>query len=183
MNNIPQKKNIRCAINKEAFLSQQKEYFSALESHPIPQITDKSSLDIIYSVKQAKTESQIAIYRNVSFFEAVNRIATDFVFWHGINDVLEKLSWNKIEYCLGNENSPDHGDFTIYQREVKLEGEVFFAAPSYFPTKMRNTLKKWEKNKNLRYVLFNSNAASEDNIQKLTENNPNISFISVELSE
>ena len=182
MNNIPPKKNIRCAINKEAFLSQQKEYFSALESHPIPQITDKSSLDIIYSVKQAKTESQIAIYRNVSFFEAVNRIATDFVFWHGINDVLEKLSWDKIEYCLGNENSPDHGDFTIYQREVKLEGEVFFAAPSYFPTKMRNTLKKWE-NKKLRYVLFNSDAASDLAIENLTKKYSGISFISVKLSE
>lgn len=181
-----QKKKNRCAENMKAFLSQRDEYFSALESNPIPKITDENPLNIIYSTKRAKLGTPIAIYENISFFEAVNRIATDLVFWQGINKVLDNLSWGKIEkieYCLGNENSPKHGDFTIHQdgRE-KLEGEVFFAAPSYFPTKMRNTLKKWE-NKNLRYVLFNSDAASEDDIQKLMENNPKISFISVELSE
>ena len=177
-----QKKKNRCAENMKAFLSQRDEYFSALKSNPVPKITDENPLNIIYSTKKAKLKTQIAIYKNISFFEAVNRIATDFVFWHGINDVLEKLSWDKIEYCLGNENSPKHGDFTIHQGKIKLEGEVFFVAPSYFPTKMRNTLKKWE-NKNLRYVLFNSDAASEDDIQKLTKNNPQISFISVKLSE
>ena len=66
---------------------------------------------------------------------------------------------------------------------VGVDGEVFFAAPSYFSTKMRNTLKKWEENKKLRYVLFNSDAALEKNIKKLKRNNPKISFISVELSE
>ena len=84
------------------------------------------------------------------------------------------------------------GDITYYKGDLiiqkvnnlenELEGEVFFAAPSYFPTKMRNTLKKWKK-KNLRYVLFNSDAASEDDMQKLMENNSKISFISVKLSE
>ena len=184
-----QKKPIRCAENEADFSIRKEEYFTALRNHPIPKINNNSTLSIIYSTKQAKPETQIAIYKNISFFEAVNRIATDLVFWQGINEVLENLSWDKIEkieYCLGNENSPDHGDFTIKLKsedKEELEGEVFFAAPSYFPTKMRNTLEKWEEDKKLRYVLFNSNAASEDNIQKLTENNPNISFISVELSE
>ena len=192
MNNKPekkQKKKIRCAENKDAFSKQREEYFSALKSHPIPKITDENPLNIIYSTKQAKLETQIAIYENISFFEAVNRIATDLVFWQGINKVLEKLSWDKIKeikYCLGNENSLNHGDFTIRlrQNEEELEGEVFFAAPSYFPAKMRYTLKKWEKmKKELRYVLFNSDAVSEPDIEKLKKNNPKITFISVNLSD
>ena len=190
MNNKPEKKqknNIRCAENENASSKQREKYFSALKSYPIPKITDENPLNIIYSTKQAKLETQIAIYKNISFFEAVNRIATDLVFWQGINKVLEKLSWDKIaeiKYCLGNENSPNHGDFTILQNGEELEGEVFFAAPSYFPVKIRDTLTKWAKmKKELRYVLFNSDAVSEPDIEKLKKNNPQITFISVNLSD
>ena len=175
----------RCANNKENFATQKNDYFTALKDFPIPEINNESPLRIIYSAKQAECGSQIAIYKNISFFEAVNRIATDFVFWQGIDKILEELSWeniNSLSYCLGNENSPKHGDFTIKLGEEELEGEVFFVAPSYFPVKIKKTLEKW-KNQNLKYILFNSNACSKETIEKLKEKNKEIYFIPVELSE
>ena len=177
---------MRKAQSKKEFETQKKAYYDKLLENPMPMIPcsggSLASLGrIVRQVKQPVPDRTIGIYSNISYFEAINRIATDLVFWQGVEKILLNLKWeniSSIEYCLGNENEPGHGDFCIHKNNhVDLEGEVFFVSQSFFYEKLRRTIKnpKWENNANLKYVIFNEEAVKD--IDRLRRRNSDLEFV------
>lgn len=138
------------------------EYFKTLVDHPIPNVYSNNMLEYIFSLKRP-IGGNIGRYKNISIFEAVNRIASDLILWYGLEILFKNMpvekqeQIQKIYFCLGNEDDRNHGDFTIYIKgEEPREGEVFNAAQSFFKQKLNRTRKKWQKKgKRLYYILCN----------------------------
>ena len=143
-------------LNKEC-----ENYFSELKTNKFPEIrADNISIPKYISQVKRPLEKQIGRYSGISFFEAINRIASDLVLWYGleilINDVLQKQEIDKIALCLGNKNIQGQGDLLIHVKNGSdLNGEAFNTAESFFKQKLNYTLKKWS-GKQLHYILCNS---------------------------
>lgn len=176
---------MRIARTKEEFEEQRKKYYDQLLQNPVPEIPSSGNSlallsEIVRQVKQPVTNRKIGIYSDISYFEAVNRIATDMVFWQGIESVLHDWEGiSSISYCLGNENDSRHGDFYITNNDnYVFEGEVFFVSQSFFNQKLRRTVKKWE-NRNLTYIIFNGEAVR--NFQQLQDRYDGLTFVTVNI--
>lgn len=144
-------------LNKEC-----QEYFTALKNHPPKEIWVDNIAEYISKVKRP-LEDQIGRYKGVSFFEAINRIASDLILWYGleilINDILKTRQIDTVGLCLGNENVNDKGDFWINMDGGKgcHNGEAFNASASFFRPKMSYTMGKWEKKEQpLHYIFCNA---------------------------
>ena len=176
---------MRNARTKEDFEEQRNKYYEQLLQNPIPKIPSSGNSltllgEIVRQVKQPVTDRKIGIYSDISYFEAVNRIATDMVFWQGIESILRDWEGiSSISYCLGNENDSRHGDFYITDKDNNVfEGEVFFVSQSFFYEKLRRTVKKWE-NRKLTYIIFNGEAVS--NFQRLQDRHGGLTFVTVNI--
>ena len=144
-------------LNKEC-----QEYFTALKNHPPREIWVDNIAEYISKVKRP-LEDQIGRYKGVSFFEAINRIASDLILWYGleilINDILKTRQIDTVGLCLGNESVKDKGDFWIKMKGEQecRNGEAFNAATSFFKPKMSYTMKKWrKKEQHLHYIFCNA---------------------------
>lgn len=138
-------------------------YFSELMKNKFPEIKEDRIPDYISKVKRPLTD-QIGRYSGISFFEAINRIASDLILWYGleilVNDVLQVREIGKIALCLGNKNIPKQGDLLIHVNGSALNGEAFNTAKSFFKQKLNYTLEKWRE-KRLHYILCNSDDCPE----------------------
>ena len=143
-----------------------KGYFMKLEDHPFPKISSTSIPDYITKLKRPLPGTQIGMYSGISFFEALNRIASDLILWYGldflINEVLKNQRIEKVGLCLGNENIDEKGDFWIRIGGEDRNGEAFNASESFFKPKIRYTMKKWgKKEKQLHYIFCNTDGYPE----------------------
>ena len=102
-------------------------------------------------------------YIGVSAFEASNRIMTDLTILYGVQSLLQDSRFTQFEkYTVeyGNENKNSH-DIEASTHTMKLFGEAFNVAPSFFQTKKNNSLKKLRKKENenvVLLILYNSDA-------------------------
>jgi len=138
------------------------EYFRELRSNPPREIWADNIANYISKVKRL-LEGQIGPYTGISFFEAINRIASDLILWYGleilINNILRTQQIDTVGLCLGNENIKDKGDFWIKMKGEQecRNGEAFNAATSFFKPKMSYTMKKWrKKEQHLHYIFCNA---------------------------
>lgn len=171
------------SLNKEC-----RNYFSELKKNNFPEIRADNIPDYISQVKRP-LKKQIGRYNGISFFEAINRIASDLILWYGleilINDVLQLREIGKIALCLGNKNIPEQGDLLIHVNGSALNGEAFNTAKSFFKQKLNYTLEKWRK-KQLHYILCNSDDCPERHELKSVTgkfNGEDVMLIKVNLSK
>ena len=99
----------------------------------------------------------IGPYKNITPFEAANRIASDLVIINGSLQLIgsQEPESSVVTLRLGAEHIKGKGDFTIN----KFEGEAFNVAPSFLSTKLYQTRRKWRDNQDLlKYILINEDA-------------------------
>lgn len=149
-------------ISYKDFINLKQEYFQLLKEFPLHLSKINNTTDSIIFLKRkiSETPKTIGIYKNITVFEAANRIATDLVIINGIlqllNSELKDIKQKtKFSIRLGNKHIDGKGDFTIGDKE----GEAFNVANSFFRTKYYKTTSKWEKSEsNLSYIFVNQEA-------------------------
>jgi hypothetical protein len=123
-------------------------YKSSLENYPFKVLDIRNDLSIFKALKREAI--RFGPYDGLTVFESVNRISSDLVLLRGVRTFIQE--GDLVTIRLGNEHFANEGDFVINGKH----GEVFNVAPSFFHTKLRNTLSNWrKKEKLLSYVLFN----------------------------
>lgn len=146
------------------------EYFNLLKENVFPKAPETGGFyEMINYFKRKNENNPIGIgpYRNITPFEAANRIASDLVIINGLIQLIEK---NNLENAiltlrLGTTHVKDKGDFTIKIDAEEFEGEAFNVAPSFLIAKLNKTLRKWKSNK-LEYILVNEDAFERFEIEK-----------------
>lgn len=166
-------KNRLTDIDVEDLLSIKKEYFDLLKRNKFPKPPKcRNFSKMIHYFKRKDENNPIAIgtYKNITPFEAANRIASDLVI---INGLLQLINDKKMENAvltirLGTTHIKDKGDFTIKLGSDEFEGEAFNVAPSFLKDKLQKTLQKWKTPK-LKYILINDEAFHGVTINNLDE--------------
>jgi len=140
------------------------DYLRKIDSIKIPERQEKT-LEHLLSLKRGKIAN--GPYPDVSIFEASNRIFSDIVILFGIRELLLNPNQGKIvfpftEYnaLLGNENG---FDIEADKGDLKLVGEAFNVARSFFPDKKRKMKAKLEKETGYDYriLIFNTDAVPD----------------------
>lgn len=164
---------IKDRLNKDQLESLKTSYLDTLENYPFLLIEDWSYQSVIKELKR-DLKKRIGPYTDITVFEAANRIATDLTMMDGI---LKLFSDGKLEIQetvkirLGTMYISGRGDFTVFRKdESEQEGESFNVAASFFQSKMQKTLKKWENESSLKYILFNKDCLSTDKLYLYFEN-------------
>ena len=101
-------------------------------------------------------------YRKVSLFEAANRIMTDLILLYGIRHLLSRtdLPYTDYEVQYGTQNDRSH-DIEAQAKGLRLSGEAFNVAQSFFNQKRRASMKKLRAKAHdatHRILLFNADA-------------------------
>ncbi|WP_353161978.1 hypothetical protein [Myroides odoratus] len=159
-------------IDFKALQNLRSTYFEYLKTNPI---VFPSSIDIIDSIKflKRKNSANITIigpYKNITVFEAANRIASDLVIINGLLELIEtKSEYQKATFTLrlGITNHRGHGDFTISLDNQDYEEEAFNVAPSFLKAKLRNTINKWKDSSKLMHILINEDSFEKNNFKDL----------------
>lgn len=150
-------------LSFDEFKELYQKYWELLSKNPFPTFpADGDVIKTIYALKRKEEGSQaIGPYRNITVFEAANRIASDLVILNGIFQIIEsdlKLKDSKIRIHFGSTHIKGEGDFKINEKI----GEAFNVAPSFYAGKLWKTLDKWKKErKKLEYILVNGEVVPE----------------------
>jgi hypothetical protein len=123
-------------------------------------IEGKRGIELLTSLKREKLDH--GPYRDVTLFEAANRIMSDLVILKGIRWLLDDKVFPFDAYTVefGNENRNGF-DIRAEQGGKTLVGEAFNVAPSFYPVKRRHAAGKLEKhggNADWRIILVNKDA-------------------------
>jgi hypothetical protein len=139
-------------------------YLRKIDAIEIPE-RQGTNLQHLLSLKRGKIKK--GPYPDVSIFEASNRIFSDIVILFGIRELLLQPDQGKIffpfteyEARLGNENG---FDIEANNGGLKLVGEAFNVARSFFPDKKRKMKAKLEKETGYDYriLIFNRDAVPD----------------------
>ncbi|MCK6611369.1 MAG: hypothetical protein L6Q78_10015 [Bacteroidia bacterium] len=137
------------------------EYFMLLERNkfPIPPTGHYSKMIGYLKRKDESNQESIGPYKNITLFEAANRIASDLVIINGLIQLTQEKKLNEPRFTLrlGTTHISGKGDFSIKIGDEEMEGEAFNVAPSFLKGKLYKTTTKW-KEKNLSYILINDDA-------------------------
>ena len=162
-----------CDVDVAGLKAIKKEYFELLIDNPFSKApTSGNFYEMINYFKRKDETNPICIgpYKNITPFEAANRIASDLVIINGLLQ-LERNNPNLKEASfilrLGTTHKKEKGDITIKIGNNEFEGEAFNVAPSFLKTKLNKTLKKWKNNDKLRYILINKDAFEEIHFNSL----------------
>lgn len=144
-------------------------YRASLRKSPFnATITGLCVKDVLNILK--RKPHKIGPYKDITIFEAANRIASDLTLLEGVQAILSmpKYKGAKAQLRLGTMQVNGRGDFTIHLGRMELEGEAFNVAPSFYPSKLYKTLEKWKKIKNkykreLSMLVFNIDALANGN--------------------
>jgi hypothetical protein len=142
---------------------QVKDYLESANSIGLPAL-DGSVLAAMHHLKRGKLGS--GPYPDVSLFEASNRILSDIVILLGVQRLLSdptvgrvQLPFDVYEVALGVESG---NDVTASAASLRLIGEVFNVAPSFFQTKKRSMIKKLRSQAaDYRLIIFNADAVRD----------------------
>jgi hypothetical protein len=151
-------------IDVTGLKASKKEYFDLLSKNKFPKVPkndDFYTMIRYFKRKDDKNPLCIGPYKNITPFEAANRIASDLVIINGLLqliDTREKIHKALITLRLGATHQKGKGDFTIKLGNKEYEGEAFNVAHSFLDSKLRYTMKKWKDNSLLKYILINADA-------------------------
>ncbi|KAA6325538.1 hypothetical protein EZS27_025265 [termite gut metagenome] len=125
-------------------------------------------------------------YKDVSLFEASNRIMTDLVILSGVKELLEgkhkDICFTEYIVEYGNENKNKHDIIVKENEEIVLKGEAFNVAESFFKNKKRSSLKKLKEteNKDIKLILLYNEEVTKQNEP---EKQGNVYYIKVNIDE
>jgi hypothetical protein len=162
-------KNRLTDINAEDLLCIKEEYYQLLDENKFsyfPCSNNFSEMIHYFKRKDENNPKSIGPYKNITPFEAANRIASDLVIINGLLQLInEKEIINPvITLRLGTTHVPGKGDFSIKTGNKEFEGEAFNVAPSFLKAKLQKTLQKWKGNDKLKYILINADASTDDKV-------------------
>jgi hypothetical protein len=170
------------------FIKAKKEYIEYLKKYPFSIKDAKDIFDLIQNVKRSPQD--IGPYKNISVFEALNRIGTDLVLLSGAaimfnGDKYPSIKLRTIKLNMGTTRGIDCIIETMDNRVIF--GEAFNAAKSFCKEKMRQAIHSLAKvtNKPPCEAFIFINEEMETTIAKYRENNkvekfyPQIDFITV----
>lgn len=124
-------------------------------------LTDLDGIPLLDALK--RTPLQAGPYRDITLFEAANRIMTDLVLLHGVRFLLKQKEYPYTAYTVeyGNE---DKNGFDVIARDGErwLAGEAFNVANSFFQLKKSRMVAKLstarEEDATDTVLLFNHDA-------------------------
>ncbi len=128
-----------------------------------------------------RNEISFGPYQNLSFFEISNRIYSDIVILKAAQILFEEHSIKSIKLSMSNKAG---NDMTITDKDERIIiGEAFNSACSFFQTKLRNELKKFDDGKD-GFIAFNETALDTLNtnyFETKKSQYPNVKFIVCEV--
>jgi len=133
-----------------------------VNSIKLPAIND-NTFKYLQTMKRHPLQS--GPYKDVSLFEASNRIFSDIVILFGINRLLTdpiinniKLPFDEYDVVLGVEGG---NDIRARKEDRYLIGEAFNVAKSFFQTKKSRAIKELNKKESFyRLIVFNEDAVN-----------------------
>jgi hypothetical protein len=168
-------RNKIAALNYKGLLDFKSEYLKLLHENPFPEPPKSGSFHQVITYLKRKDQSQalkIGAYENITVFEAANRIASDLIIINGLLQLVDRdIEFKEALFSLrlGTTHEIGKGDFTIHFNGMELEGEAFNVASSFLKPKMRNTIRKWKGNQQLKYILVNEEAFEFIGASKIDE--------------
>lgn len=149
------------------------EYLKSIENIPL-KIESKNILQFLTDIKRKKME--IGPYPHTTLFESANRIMSDLTILYGVKELLDgtikEINFDEYKVELGNENKNSH-DLEAVKGKMKLYGEGFNVADSYFNIKKYHAIKKLRgqaNDKTILLLVYNDGAVSK-NYKPKKENN------------
>ena len=128
-------------LTKEDFFCKKEEYLNYIENSQHSLISSSNIYNLINLVK--REHYTIGPYKNISLFEALNRIGSDLVLLNGaeklFNGEIEGILPDKIKLQMGSNRG---FDFEVYTQDKIIYGEAFNAAESFCKEKMRQAIHK-----------------------------------------
>lgn len=131
------------SLSKKAFEEAKSAYLTLIEKNNYSMKATISIYELIKNVK--RSPATIGPYKDISVFEALNRIGSDLVLLEGaeklFNGEIESIKPKSIELRMGNK----HGfDFTVtLDDDSEILGEAFNAAESFCEHKYRQAINKF----------------------------------------
>jgi hypothetical protein len=168
-------------LNLPSIIQLKKEYLQHLAENPFPPLTGGDYRSVLHHLK--RKSHKIGPYKDITIFEAANRIASDLTLMEGVIHLFKKSPSARVKLRLGTMQAKDKGDFTFFDNGKEFQGEAFDVAPSFFTSKLYKTLHKWEDREDIKYIVFNKNVLTDAKCdayyqKKLTEY-PHIVFYPV----
>jgi len=155
-------------LTKEDFFCKKEEYLNYIENSQHSLISSSNIYNLINLVK--REHYTIGPYKNISLFEALNRIGSDLVLLNGaerlFNGEIKGILPDKIKLQMGSNRG---FDFEVYAQDKIIYGEAFNAAESFCKEKMRQAIHKLAdkcKKDNLQTALIMVN----DDVKTVLEN-------------
>lgn len=151
-------------LNKDNIENAIADYKELLADIPLI-IQESNLLDLLHRLKRGEIGK--GPWKNVSIFEAANRIMTDLVILLGVKRIIDGefpnlKMFREFEVEFGNENKNEH-DIISYAGDKVLIGEAFNVAPSFFNVKKSKTVKKLVgSNMSPDYLVLLCNADSHE---------------------
>lgn len=142
--------------------------------------------DILLLMNSLKRDSLgTGPYPKVSLFEASNRILSDLVILFGIRKLLLntsvgdiKLPFNEYKVRLGTEGG---NDIEANEGNLRLLGEAFSVASTFFQTKKSSSVKKLQSvHADYRLVVFNADSVNSPNYY-LRISKPSLIYLPVDI--
>ena len=131
------------ALSKSQFEIAKEKYLKEIEKNQYAIREANSIFELIENTK--RSPETIGPYKDISFFEAINRIASDFVLLSGATMLFEgKIAEIKPERILLRLGNAKGYDFEVTLADGStIMGEAFNAAPSFCKTKLNQAISKF----------------------------------------
>ncbi|MEX0813574.1 MAG: hypothetical protein WD048_15255 [Chitinophagales bacterium] len=160
-------------LNKNNIESAISNYYGLLKNIPL-KIESKNVLKMLTDLKRKKIE--YGPYPNVTLFESANRIMSDLTILHGVKDLLNgcinEIDFDQYTVEFGHDNYHEN-DITATNGQIKLIGEGFNVAKSFFQSKKASALRKMRRQKKQNdklLLIYNSDAVSDSYKPELKQN-------------
>jgi hypothetical protein len=133
-------------LNKKDFLAAKDLYLKSLEQNPYSMPEAENIYQLLNNVK--RNPAVIGPYKDLTVFEALNRIGSDLVLLSGAQQLFDgKVKEIKPDRILLRMGNTGGFDFEVFLKSGEIiYGEAFNAAPSFCKSKMRQAIKKLMEN-------------------------------------
>lgn len=160
-------------LNRQNIEKAISDYCKLLENIPL-KIESENILEMLTDLKRKKIG--FGPYPNVTLFESANRIMSDLTLLQGIKVILDgaipEINFDEYEVEFGHDNYNDN-DISATDGNIKLIGEGFNVAQSFFQSKKASSLRKMRsqiKENDKILLIYNFDAVSESYQPKPKEN-------------
>ncbi|MFI8379504.1 hypothetical protein [Leeuwenhoekiella sp. NPDC079379] len=128
-------------LDKTAFFEAKEKYCTSIRTSSFSMLENTNLIELIETIK--RTLSQIGPYKDLTPFEALNRIGSDLVLLAGAEKIFNnEIPSIKPKTILLNMGNKAGYDVIIETDKGKVYGEAFNAAKSFCKVKMRESINK-----------------------------------------